>query len=184
MVFSPAKASPTSAEPHASSIILRIVRAQRPHWGAAAETTIDLARGAALRHAGGGTHLMVAQHVAGTDDHGDSRLGQRRRAILVLDSPCLDHKSKTKRLFRDVLNSSELSSFRGDPRRGWRGGGRPCRAWRKCSASCRGSCRDPGKTAFAVAVLTHASGKPTTALHAGFHGLHGMHNLKLERIRQ
>ena len=37
--------------------------------GAAAEAAIDMARGSARRVARGGSHLVVAQYVAGTDDH-------------------------------------------------------------------------------------------------------------------
>jgi hypothetical protein len=36
---------------------------------AAAEATIDMARGAPCRGAGGASYFVVAQYVAGTDDH-------------------------------------------------------------------------------------------------------------------
>jgi len=37
--------------------------------GAAAETAIDMASGPARRRGGSGTYLLVAQYVAGADDH-------------------------------------------------------------------------------------------------------------------
>ena len=37
--------------------------------GAAAEAAIDMARGSMRGSIRGGSHLVVAQHVAGTDDH-------------------------------------------------------------------------------------------------------------------
>ena len=37
--------------------------------GAAAEAAIDMARGSTRGSIRGGSHLVVAQHVAGTDDH-------------------------------------------------------------------------------------------------------------------
>jgi len=47
-------------------MIRRMVRAHRPHWGAAAEATIDLAGGArACGRSHRRAHIVVGEHVTG-----------------------------------------------------------------------------------------------------------------------
>jgi hypothetical protein len=45
--------------------------------GAAAKATIDVARGAARRRNGGVSDFVIAQYVAGTDDHQTPLMGIR-----------------------------------------------------------------------------------------------------------
>src|SRR6185437_5110351 len=47
---------------------------------AAAEAAVDLRGGTRRRRSHGGAHLMVAQHVAGTDDHRLVRNPRRRQS--------------------------------------------------------------------------------------------------------
>ena len=71
--------------------------------GTAAEATIDVARGAARRSTGGGSHFMVAQYVAGTDDHRTPCWGYSLTGALP--------RVKIKLLFKNVLNYCLESTF-------------------------------------------------------------------------
>jgi hypothetical protein len=51
--------------------------------GAAAQAAIDVARRSARGRAGGGPHLMVAQHVAGAHNHRKTSLAHMYYAIFV-----------------------------------------------------------------------------------------------------
>jgi hypothetical protein len=47
-----------------------MARAQRPHWALQPETAIDLAGRARPLRLDGGADIVIAQHIARTDDHG------------------------------------------------------------------------------------------------------------------
>jgi hypothetical protein len=67
--------------------------------GAAAEAAIDLSGGARRRRRHGAPHFMVAQHVAGTDDH-----RKTRRRLIVTFATGFMRASQKKTLFKSVLN--------------------------------------------------------------------------------
>lgn len=70
--------------------------------GATAKAAIDMTRGAARHRPRGGSHIVIAQHVAGTDDHRKPSI-----RIQIMDATSLNvplRQVKIKTLSKGVLN--------------------------------------------------------------------------------